>query len=158
MATIMLGIALAVLDSSVVNLALPGMVRDLHSTASGAVWIVAGPVIAAAILSVASWPWLFLVNIPLGIVLIFLGRGVLPVNETRPLKDALSVLDVVLNAAMFVLLFLGADVLGASAREPAKAQAPIIWGAMLVAACFAIGWVHIARQPGRVRSRMGEPL
>jgi DHA2 family multidrug resistance protein-like MFS transporter len=243
MATILLGIALAVLDSSVVNLALPGMVRDLQSTATGAVWIVnayqlatlvlllplatlgdrlgykriylggvvvftiasavasastslpmlaaaralqgvgaagimsvnsalvrltypsellgrgvalnsvtvatfavAGPVIAAAVLSVASWPWLFLINLPLGIVLFFLGRRVLPVNETRPLRGAISVLDVSLNAAMFVLLFLGADLLGASAREPAKAQASIMWGAMLVTACFVVGWVHIARQ------------
>jgi DHA2 family multidrug resistance protein-like MFS transporter len=248
MATIMLGIALSVLDSTVVNLALPGMVRDLHSTASGAVWIVnayqlatlvlllplatlgdrlgykriylagvvvftgasavasastslpmlaaaralqgmgaagimsvnsalvrltypsellgrgvalnsvtvatssvAGPVVAAAILSVASWPWLFLVNVPLGIVLFFLGRRVLPDNERRPLAGAISALDVALNGAMFVLLFLGADLLGAAAREPAKAQASIMWGATLVAACFVVGWVHIARQRGKPR-------
>src|SRR3569832_1434910 len=39
MATILLGITLSVLDASLVDLALPGMVRDLHSNASAAVWI-----------------------------------------------------------------------------------------------------------------------
>jgi MFS transporter, DHA2 family, multidrug resistance protein len=235
MGTILLGITLAVLDSSVVNLALPGMVRDLHSTASGAVWIVnayqlatlvlllplatlgdrvgykriyiagvvvftvasglasfstslamlaaaralqgagaagimsvnsalmrltypseslgrgialnsvtvataavAGPVVAAAILSVASWPWLFLVNIPLGIVLFFLGRSVLPMNPTRPIAGSISAVDVTLNAAMFVLLFLGADLAGASSSTTL--------GLVLLAACVAVGVVHVRRQ------------
>eukprot|EP01036_Dinobryon_divergens_P005834 gene5834-7732_t len=34
---------------------------------------VAGPSVAAAILSVASWPWLFAINVPLGIVTFALG-------------------------------------------------------------------------------------
>lgn len=235
MAAILLGITLAVLDSSVVNLALPGMVRDLQSTPSGAVWIVnayqlatlvlllplatlgdrvgyrrvyltgvvvftaasaiaslstslamlaaaralqgagaagimsvnsalvrltypndvlgrgialnsvtvataavAGPVVAAAILSVASWPWLFLVNVPLGILLFFLGRGFLPANPTRPVAGRLSAVDVVLNAAMFVLLFLGVDLLGASSS--------VATGALLLVACVVVGAVHVRRQ------------
>src|SRR6476659_1381155 len=40
MAVIILGIAVSVLDGTVVNLALPGIVRDLQSTASQAVWVV----------------------------------------------------------------------------------------------------------------------
>lgn len=32
----------------------------------------AGPTIAAAILSVASWKWLFLINVPLGILALIL--------------------------------------------------------------------------------------
>src|SRR6185312_3296964 len=76
---------------------------------------VAGPVVAAAILSVATWPWLFLVNIPLGIALVWLGSRVLPLNEVRDKPFAFTPFDVLLNAAMFVLLFIGADMLGASA-------------------------------------------
>lgn len=232
MATIVLGITLAVLDSSVVNLALPGMVKDLRSTASGAVWIVnayqlatlvlllplatlgdrigykriyltgavvftaasaiasfstslpalafaralqgvgaagimsvnsalvrltypssllgrgialnsvvvatsavAGPVVAAAILSVASWPWLFLVNIPLGVVLFFLGKRVLPRNETRPMTG-ISMLDIALNGAMFVLLVIGADLMSTSMAT----------GATLLAVCFLVAGIHISRQ------------
>jgi DHA2 family multidrug resistance protein-like MFS transporter len=37
-----------------------------------------GPTLAALILSVASWPWLFLINVPIGIAALALGRTALP--------------------------------------------------------------------------------
>lgn len=43
-----------------------------------AVSSVIGPSLAAAILSVASWPWLFAVNLPVGLVAIVLSRRFLP--------------------------------------------------------------------------------
>ena len=39
---------------------------------------VAGPSMAALVLSVASWPWLFAVNVPLGLVVFSLGWSALP--------------------------------------------------------------------------------
>jgi DHA2 family multidrug resistance protein-like MFS transporter len=45
---------------------------------------VAGPSVAAAILSVASWPWLFAINVPLGIVTFALGMRALPFNRVAP--------------------------------------------------------------------------
>lgn len=39
---------------------------------------VAGPTVAAAVLSVASWQWLFAVNLPLGLLVLWLGRRSLP--------------------------------------------------------------------------------
>ena len=182
MAVILLGIAIAVLDGTIVNLALPGIVRDLHAEPATAVWVVtayqvatlvmllpfatlgdlighrvvylgglalftvasiacafspalgvlvaartlqglgaaglmavngalvrrtypvkqlgrgialnsvvvasasvAGPSIAAAVLSVASWPWLFGINVPLGLAVLYLGWKALPANDSlRP--------------------------------------------------------------------------
>jgi DHA2 family multidrug resistance protein-like MFS transporter len=251
MGTILLGIALSVLDGTVVNLALPGMVRDFHASASGAVWVVnayqlatlvlllplanlgervtyrrvylvgaavftiasaasaaatslwtlalaravqgagaagimsvnsalvrltypsdqlgrgvalnsivvatsavAGPVVAAAILSVATWPWLFLVNIPLGIALVWLGARVLPLNEVRDKPFAFTRFDVVLNAAMFVLLFLGADMLGASgSKAGGGASSTLAWGLALLAACVVVAVVHVRRQ-----RKLADPL
>lgn len=40
--------------------------------------IAAGPAIGGAILAVAPWPWLFLINVPLGIAISLLARGALP--------------------------------------------------------------------------------
>jgi DHA2 family multidrug resistance protein-like MFS transporter len=37
-----------------------------------------GPTLAALILSVASWPWLFLINLPIGIAALIVGRKSLP--------------------------------------------------------------------------------
>ncbi|MEY2854924.1 MAG: hypothetical protein RL030_2056 [Pseudomonadota bacterium] len=40
----------------------------------------AGPTIAALILSVASWSWLFLINVPIGLASLFIGVRALPDN------------------------------------------------------------------------------
>jgi DHA2 family multidrug resistance protein-like MFS transporter len=40
-----------------------------------------GPTVAGAVLAVASWPWLFLINLPLGAIALLLGYYVLPWNE-----------------------------------------------------------------------------
>jgi MFS transporter, DHA2 family, multidrug resistance protein len=209
MAAILLGIALSVLDSSIVNLALPDITRDFGASASDAVWVVnayqlatlvlllpcakigesvgykrvyivglvvftlaslgcavaptlpflklaraveglgaagmmavnaalvrltypssmlgrglafnsmvvaassvAGPSLAALVLSVASWPWLFLIQIPLCVVVFVLGRRALPRNTAPATGPRLHPLDVVLNIATFSLVFLGADALG----------------------------------------------
>ena len=37
-----------------------------------------GPTLAALILSVASWPWLFLINLPIGVAALAVGRKALP--------------------------------------------------------------------------------
>ncbi|HZY17692.1 MAG TPA: MFS transporter [Ramlibacter sp.] len=242
MAVILLGIAVSVLDGMIVNLALPGIVRDLQSTPSHAVWVVnayqlatlalllplaslgdrvgyrrvylvgvavftaasavcsladslpllaaaralqgagaaglmavnaalvrltypteqlgrgiainsvtvatasvAGPPIAAAVLSHASWPWLFAVNVPLGIVLLALGARVLPHNPPASHQPArLSAADVLLNAAMFCLLFLGADVLGA--RAGGTDRTGLLLGLALLAGAVVAGVVHVRRQ------------
>jgi MFS transporter, DHA2 family, multidrug resistance protein len=106
---------------------------------------VAGPAVAAAVLSVANWPWLFAVNVPLGLVLLVLGARVLPRNvDARAGSGRLSPLDVLLNAGMFCLLFLGADALGVRAgREDA---AGLLTGAGLLGASIVVGALHVRRQ------------
>lgn len=79
----------------------------------------AGPAVAAAILSVGNWPWLFALNVPLGLFTLWLGRQALPFNPPREHPAAgLSVLDVLLNTIMFTLVFIGADQWGGAARAP----------------------------------------
>lgn len=41
----------------------------------------AGPTLAAIILSVATWPWLFMINLPIGIAAVLVGRRSLPEPE-----------------------------------------------------------------------------
>jgi DHA2 family multidrug resistance protein-like MFS transporter len=243
MATIILGISLATLDGTIVNLALPGIARDLNASASQVVWVVnayqiailalllplamlgdlvgyrriyllglalftaasfacamsrslpmllaartvqgmgaaglmavnaalvrlvypqrllgqglainsivvatssvAGPSIAAAILSVAGWPWLFAVNLPLGVVVLLLGSRAIPPNATPPIPGArLPMNDALLNAAMFILVFLGAEgfVAYAGGEQPASSLTrPVV----LLLAGVAVGVFHLQRQ------------
>ncbi|HIZ88182.1 MAG TPA: MFS transporter [Candidatus Coprenecus pullistercoris] len=65
---------------------------------------VSGPSIAAAILSFASWPWLFAINIPAGIVTFFMGWRFLPDNPTHVAGRRFNFKDALLNAVVFGLL------------------------------------------------------
>jgi DHA2 family multidrug resistance protein-like MFS transporter len=63
-----------------------------------------GPSVAAAVLSVARWPWLFGVNVPLGIVAVVLGLSVLPWNETAKERfDARAAMMTATTLGLFIL-------------------------------------------------------
>ncbi len=104
---------------------------------------VAGPSVAAGILSVASWPWLFALNVPLGALVLALGLRALPVNAATSSGFRFSVVDVVLNIAMFALVFIGADRLGVRS-EAGQGAGPMAWGLLL--AGVAVGFVYLRRQ------------
>ncbi|MCW5652415.1 MFS transporter [Hydrogenophaga sp.] len=238
---IMLGLTMSVLDGSIVNLALPGIAREMNAPASQAIWVVnayqiavlvmllplaslgdrlgyrrvylvgmalfvlaslaaalattlpalaaarglqglgaagvlsvntalvrlaypasrlgrgialnsmvvatstmAGPTIAAGILSVASWPWLFVLNLPLGAVTLWLGRRSLPANPPRATEPTpIPPLDVVLNVLMFALIFLAVEQLGVRGAAT-HAASPVGWG--LLAAGLGVGVFYLRRQ------------
>lgn len=64
----------------------------------------AGPTVAAAILSVASWRWLFLINLPLGAVTLWLALRYLPDNPQRAKTQKFDITSAVMNALFFGLL------------------------------------------------------
>ncbi|MDB5851386.1 MAG: transporter, partial [Rhodoferax sp.] len=242
MVVIILGIALSVLDGTIVNLALPGIARDLHVTAPQTVWVVnayqvailglllpcaalgdqigyrrvylwglslftlaslgcvlatslsglvaarvvqglgaagimavnsalvkliypkamfgrgvainsmvvatasvAGPTVAAGILSIAPLPWLFALNVPLGVAVLVLGRRSLPVNTAPPAGLKISPVDVLLNALMFGLVFLGANALGTDVAEGA-AFGRVVWPLAMLVAGLGFGVLYVRRQ------------
>lgn len=65
----------------------------------------AGPTVAAAILSIGSWPWLFLVNVPIGVIALVIGARSLP--ETPRAERSFDWLSAALNAVTFMLLITG---------------------------------------------------
>src|SRR3954454_1485284 len=67
----------------------------------------AGPTLAALILSVGSWPWLFLINLPIGLAAIAIGSRCLPQAEGHQSKfDWISAL---LSASMMGCTVFGAE-------------------------------------------------
>ena len=75
-----------------------------------------GPTIAAAILSVAHWRWLFAVNVPIGIVTIAIALYSLPENQTS--SRALNYVGAVLQATTFGLLLTGLQSLARDSLTP----------------------------------------
>ena len=241
MLVIILGIAMSVLDSTIVNLALPGITRELHTNAAHAIWVVnayqiatlvmllplaslgdligyrrvylvgmtlftasslaatfahslgllvgaralqglgaagvmsvnsalvrrvyphsqlgrgmainsmvvaassvAGPTVSAAILSVASWPWLFALNVPLGMLVLALGAKALPYNPAAQVSGPrFSALDVLLNMLMFTLIFIGVDRLGVTGPQAGQSSAGA-W--VILLAGMVVGYFYLQRQ------------
>lgn len=63
-----------------------------------------GPTVASLVLSVAPWPWLFAINLPLGLLAMALGLRAIPAgtrSETHPVDPLTAVLTVCAFAALF---------------------------------------------------------
>ena len=67
----------------------------------------AGPTLAAIILSIATWPWLFMINLPIGIAAVLVGRRSLPEPEGH--GGAFDWLAAGLAGAMMGLTVFGAE-------------------------------------------------
>ena len=69
-----------------------------------------GPTVASAILSVATWHWLFLINVPFGLLAVIIAVRTLPdtARENRPFDIPAALL----SASLFALFLLGADAIG----------------------------------------------
>src|SRR3984957_6287317 len=75
-----------------------------------AVCTAGSPSVAAAILSVASWHWLFLVNVPLGALALVMAARTLP--ATPRAAGRLDLMSVFLNALTFGLVITGVNQIG----------------------------------------------
>ena len=95
-----------------------------------------GPTIAGGILAVANWPWLFAVNVPIGIAAVLVGWRSLPRNTPSPHR--FDIVSAVLSAATFGLLIGSVDALGHGEGFP------LFLGEMLTT--IGLGYLLVRRQ------------
>lgn len=85
-----------------------------------------GPTVASAVLSVASWPWLFAINVPIGIAAVVGSVRALPAN---PRHDApYDTLSALMNACVFGLLIVAVDGLCHGERHAYVAAEMVVAG------------------------------
>lgn len=101
--------------------------------------IAVGPSVGALILSVASWPWLFAINVPVAIFALALARTALPATPPQP--RSFDYRSALLSAVVFALFILGVDGAGHAQWRPAAA-------AGLVVAAL-LGWWLVRMQRGK---------
>jgi MFS transporter, DHA2 family, multidrug resistance protein len=92
-----------------------------------------GPTLAALILSVASWPWLFLINLPVGIAALIVGRKSLP--DPHGHGHPFDWVSAVLSGAMMGFLVFGGEMF---AREGAGLGISLVLAG--VVAAVALVW------------------
>lgn len=103
-----------------------------------AVASVAGPSIASAILSVAEWPWLFAINLPIGVAAITLCFRFLPPNPVQSRGRRFDWRDGLLNALFFGLLF--------TVAEAFIEGVSLAWLLTGSAALLGVGWYFVRSQ------------
>jgi DHA2 family multidrug resistance protein-like MFS transporter len=99
-----------------------------------------GPSVAAAILAVAPWPWLFAVNVPTGIAALA-AAGALPAS--RRAQHRFDIVSAVLNALAFGLLIIGIDGVAhgeSVAAVAAELVAAVLFGVALVYRQLSQAW------------------
>lgn len=97
-----------------------------------------GPTVASAILSVASWEWLFAINLPFGLAALIISLKTLP--ATPRATHSFDYLGALLAVTCLGLLITGID---SAAHHVA---APIVIAELIVG--LLIGWVLLRRQAG----------
>ena len=102
---------------------------------------VTGPSLSAAILAIAPWPWLFAINIPLGIATFYMARRYLPNNPVRIVGRRFNWRDASLNAATFGL-FIGC----VEAYSHDVSPQLVLAGVILL---LFIGFIYVRSQLGR---------
>ncbi|WP_454727149.1 MULTISPECIES: MFS transporter [Cupriavidus] len=101
--------------------------------------IAVGPSAGALILSVASWQWLFAINVPVAVFALLLARSALPATPPQP--HGFDYRSALLSTVVFALFILGVDGAGHASLRPAAAGG-------LVAAAL-LGWWLVRMQRGK---------
>ena len=99
-----------------------------------------GPTVASAILSVASWHWLFLINVPIGIVAAVFAARALP--HTGRESHGFDRVAALLCAGLF-----GCTVLGFESLSHGGAWAPVTAEWVVAAVCGTLLWRRQAGHP-----------
>ncbi len=99
----------------------------------GSVASAVGPTVASAILSVATWPWLFAVNVPIGLVAIPIAFRALPVTRSSGAQfDALSALWSALTFGILIIAISGMGHGGSASLGGAELCIAAVFGFVLV--------------------------
>lgn len=99
----------------------------------------AGPTVAAGILSIAEWHWLFAVNVPFGLTAFLIGLRALPMTPRSPFP--FDTPSAILNALTFGLIVSGIDGIGHDDPLPLvalKLGSGILFGVLLIRRQFSL--------------------
>jgi len=125
--------------------------RDLLDAVAYLTWpALVAPVIAPAlggwITTVAGWPWIFLLNLPLGLVAFVVAARIVPRADEEPDVPPLDWAGFVLCAGTLAALLLGLELLGPQHAGGALVPAGTLAGAVVLALLTA-AWFRRSSHP-----------
>ena len=116
--------------------------RDLLDATAYLTWpALLAPVLAPAlggwIVSVATWPWIFLINLPLGVVAFVVAGRIVP-SEMPPSVGPLDWVGFLLCTGFLLCLLVGVELIGASSAVSPTGVATVVTAGLVLA--LASGW------------------
>ncbi|MDX6280863.1 MAG: hypothetical protein QOH03_1934 [Kribbellaceae bacterium] len=102
-----------------------------------------GPILGGWLIQVASWHWIFLINVPLGVIaLIYAWRALAP--DVAHKSESLDILGVVLMSPGLALFLFGISSLPA---EGGDFGAPRVWVSMVIGVALMLAFVWHSFRP-----------
>ena len=102
-----------------------------------------GPILGGWLIAHASWPWIFLINVPLGAIALVYAFVVLPSDSPRP-SEAFDFLGMLLLSPGLALFLFGVSSLPATSGD---FTAPRVWVSMLIGVALMLAFVWHAFRP-----------
>ncbi|MFC0314620.1 DHA2 family efflux MFS transporter permease subunit [Gordonia phosphorivorans] len=100
---------------------------------------IAGPILGGWLIDVASWHWIFLINIPLGLIALVYAWMVLPTNDKAPGRK-LDIIGLLLLSPGLALFLFGVS----SSAEEGTFNAPRVYVSMIVGGLLILAFVFWA--------------
>nr|WP_036646019.1 MDR family MFS transporter [Paenibacillus pini] len=94
-----------------------------------------GPILSGWLIDIASWHWIFLINLPIGIAAVIVGMKFLPTFENKKVPS-LDILGMILAPIAFAMLAFGVNEAGTSWTSTSTLTGLIIGGAALILFIF----------------------
>lgn len=98
-----------------------------------------GPTLGGALLSGLGWPWLFAINVPLGLAAVTLGWRVVPDNPD-PARKGFDSAGALLSAVAMGAFIMAADASAHLGTAPDAGRALAMYGVTAIAAALAFVW------------------
>jgi EmrB/QacA subfamily drug resistance transporter len=103
---------------------------------------IGGPILGGWLIEAASWHWVFLINLPIGIIALVYAQLALPKDESHPAESFDFVGMLMLSPGLALFLY-GVS----SLPEEGTITATKVWVTMLVGALLVIGFVLYSFKP-----------
>lgn len=105
---------------------------------------VLGPPLASSLMLIASWHWIFLINLPIAAVILYLGARVLPVARPQQVQPALDWSGIAITFTLLTALVLGITRVLDPLLDPVLGV--VLWPWMLLAALLLLALLVVVEQ------------
>ncbi len=103
---------------------------------------IGGPILGGWLIDVASWHWIFLINLPIGVIALVYAQLALPKDSPEP-SESFDFLGMLMLSPGLALFLYGVS----SLPDAGTFAEPEVWGPMLVGAALVLAFVRHSFRP-----------